>query len=230
MTNNGDLAGEPAALLERANALDPSNEHTLWLLAIARQQAGNHQAALAGFDQLANIVAGNPEALATIEQMRSQSVKQMALVDGADNSTIKPSSTNTEEPAIETTTGASASGSEGDYGATVTVNVDLTPEALAAVDAGAAVFVYAKATTGPPMPLAVSRHTVDDLPLSITLDDSMAMIPSMKLSSFPRITVGARISPSGNPIGQSGDWFVEIDNVTMADTPELALKISQQVP
>lgn len=230
MVKDGDLAGEPTALLERANALDASDEHTLWLLAIARQQAGEHTAALAGFDRLATIAANNPEALATIEQMRSRSVKEMALGDLAGNRPVDPSTEISTESAIEPPSDTPANSDADGAGTTVEVSVDLTPEALAAVNSGDAVYVYAKATSGPPMPLAVSRHTVGDLPLSITLDDSMAMIPTMTLSSFPKVTVGARISPSGNPIAQSGDWFIEFGDVSLSDTKKLAITISQQLP
>lgn len=228
MIRNGDLAGEPTSILERANAMDASNEHTLWLLAIARQQAGDHDAALAGFDQLAAIAADSPEALATIEQMRSRSVKEMAIGAGnsSNTSTNNISNANTENSATDSST----KNSEANVGASLMVNVDLTPQVMAAVDADHAVFVYAKATQGPPMPLAVSRHTVGELPLSITLDDSMAMIPTMKLSSFPNVTIGARISLSGNPVAQSGDWYIEVSDVTLSDTEKLSLTIDQQVP
>ena len=230
MMANGDLAGEATALLERANTMDGSNEHTLWLLSIARQQSGNHAAALAGFDQLATIARDNPEALATIEQMRSRSVREMAMrsVEQSDEQTGDIPTDNTagqstaEEPLAQEF--------EIEQGPRVTVNVDLTPTAKAAVDNGHAVFVYAKATSGPPMPLAVSRHTVAQLPLTITLDDSMAMLPDMMLSSFDNVTIGARISPSGNPIAQSGDWFIEVVNVALNDTQTLTLMIDQQVP
>lgn len=56
------------------------------------------------------------------------------------------------------------------------------------------------------MPLAIQRRQADSLPLTITLDDSMGMLPSMKLSSAPQVVVGARISRSGNATPQSGDF------------------------
>jgi cytochrome c-type biogenesis protein CcmH len=55
------------------------------------------------------------------------------------------------------------------------------------------------------MPLAALRKQVRDLPLSFTLDDSMAMTPGMSLSAFPRVVVGARISKSATAAAQPGD-------------------------
>ncbi|HKJ51213.1 MAG TPA: c-type cytochrome biogenesis protein CcmI, partial [Gammaproteobacteria bacterium] len=83
-----------------------------------------------------------------------------------------------------------------------------------------AVFVYAKAMQGPPMPLAVKRLRLADLPAKLTLGDGDAMIPSMKLSSFDKVIVGARVSQSGNPIAQSGDFYTERDSVDSANPPE----------
>ena len=40
---------------------------------------------------------------------------------------------------------------------------------------------------------------------TFTLDDSMAMSPAMKISSFPDVVVAARVSKSGNAMPQAGD-------------------------
>jgi cytochrome c-type biogenesis protein CcmH len=55
------------------------------------------------------------------------------------------------------------------------------------------------------MPLAILRKQVKDLPVRFTLDDSLAMSPAMRLSSVPRVVVGARISRTGNAMPQPGD-------------------------
>jgi cytochrome c-type biogenesis protein CcmH len=55
------------------------------------------------------------------------------------------------------------------------------------------------------MPLAVQRVKVRELPVSFSLDDSMAMAPGMSLSAHPRVVVVARVSRSGSPAAQPGD-------------------------
>lgn len=67
------------------------------------------------------------------------------------------------------------------------------------------VFVFARATNGPPMPLAVLRKQVKDLPVDFVLDESMAMAPGMSLGAFDSVVVGARVSKRGNPMPASGD-------------------------
>jgi cytochrome c-type biogenesis protein CcmH len=92
------------------------------------------------------------------------------------------------------------------------------------------VFVYAKAAAGPPMPLAVQRITVADLPTSLRLDDSMAMMPAMKLSSFPQVIVGARISPSGQAMPQPGDLEGETGPIPSNSSGPVAVTIDRIRP
>ena len=67
------------------------------------------------------------------------------------------------------------------------------------------VFIFARAAQGPPMPLAVQRVRVRDLPIEFSLDDSMAMAPGMHLSAHASVVVGARVSKRGQPTAQPGD-------------------------
>jgi cytochrome c-type biogenesis protein CcmH len=83
--------------------------------------------------------------------------------------------------------------------------VSLSPGLKGKASPDDTVFVFARAAEGPAVPLAVARTRVRDLPYRFSLDDSMAMAPAMKLSAFPRVVVGARISKSGNAAPQPGD-------------------------
>lgn len=83
--------------------------------------------------------------------------------------------------------------------------VSLSPQFKAQAAPEDTVFVFARAVEGPPMPLAVARTKVRDLPYRFQLDDSMAMAPGMKLSAFPTVVVTARISKSGTATPQAGD-------------------------
>ena len=83
--------------------------------------------------------------------------------------------------------------------------VSLTPGLAARTAPDDTVFIFARAVSGPPMPVAVLRRQVRDLPLSFVLDDSLAMTQTRKLSMFTEVMVGARISRAGNALPQSGD-------------------------
>jgi cytochrome c-type biogenesis protein CcmH len=81
---------------------------------------------------------------------------------------------------------------------------------------------------GPPMPLAVKRLQLQDLPISVSLSDADAMMPAMTLSSFDQVIVGARVSVSGNPVAQAGDFYIEQDSVDSTNPPaQISLTIDQ---
>jgi cytochrome c-type biogenesis protein CcmH len=92
-------------------------------------------------------------------------------------------------------------------GEKVTVAVDISSQAREKFSAGDTVFVYAKAKQGPRMPLAVQRLTLAELPTTVTLDDSMAMMQGMNMSAFEQLVISARVSKSGSAIAQSGDYI-----------------------
>jgi cytochrome c-type biogenesis protein CcmH len=135
-------------------------------------------------------------------------------------------------PAAPATTAATAADTSGGGAATaaggaeIRVEVAVAPALLGQVEPGDTLFVLARAESGPPMPLAVSRHRADELPLTVTLNDSMAMMPAMRLSAFPRVKVSARISKSGQAGTQPGDLVAGdqvVDSATPPDSVQLLI-------
>jgi len=90
------------------------------------------------------------------------------------------------------------------------------------------VFVFARAVDGPRVPLAILRKQVKDLPITFTLDDSMAMNPAMRLSTVTQVIVGARVSKSGNAIAQPGD-LQGLSKPTAVGATGLRIEIAEEV-
>lgn len=112
----------------------------------------------------------------------------------------------------------------------VKVRVALAPALAAQAKPGDSLFIAARAVDGPPMPLAVSRHTVAELPLSITLDDSMAMVPGHSLADVQQFYVMARVSKSGTANAAAGDLEGKSATVNVKDAAEIDISIDHTLP
>ena len=112
----------------------------------------------------------------------------------------------------------------------LSVSVTLDPQLAATAAADDTVFIFARATQGPRMPLAIVRKQVKDLPVTVTLDDSMAMMPAMKLSNFEQVDIGARISKSGNAMPESGDLQGIVSPIATQSSETIQVTINSSVP
>ena len=119
---------------------------------------------------------------------------------------------------------------DSDIKKSIQVMVSLPPELQSKVAPNTTMFIYARASKGPPMPLAVYRGLAKDLPITVTLDDSMAMMPQMTLSSFPKVIIGARLSSNGQPQGQSGDYEGFSDVIEISKNPIVNILINTIKP
>ena len=91
------------------------------------------------------------------------------------------------------------------------------------------VFVYARATDGPRMPLAIVQKQVRDLPADIELNESQAMAPGMSLARFPKVIVGARISKSGDALARPGDLEGSSGPIRVGGKEAVAVRIAAVV-
>ena len=195
--NDKSLIGQPSDLITKVLTLEPENMEALWLGGMAKAQSGEDQAAYDRWKKLLGLLSPDTEDYKNINGLLDQLL--------AENPQVKVGETTNK------TTVASVSGVE------VTIDVSLADELKASAKAGDIVFIYAQALSGPKMPLAIERKKVSDLPLTVTLNDAMAMMPTMKLSSFPQVKLLARISTSGNAMQQPGDLIGAVEPVSIDD-------------
>ena len=109
------------------------------------------------------------------------------------------------------------------------LKVSLNPALLQDLSPESAVFVFVRAVDNPGPPLAVLRKTVAELPFEIALNDSHAMMPNRTISSAENVIVGVRISLSGNPERQPGDYEQLSDSIPADFSKTLELVISDKI-
>lgn len=231
MQQGGQMAGRPEALINEALVAAPENTTALWLSGMALEQQEKYQETLDRWTVLRPLLEDIPQEQEQLDilinRVKAKLSGDAAVADSSvDKSDVaKPSAA---APAVNAD-GAADSGARvvtkdaAASGAQVTLSVSLSDAMLEQVSPEDSVFIYAKAQTGPPMPLAAKRLQVKDLPTTVILDDSMAMMPQFKLSAFDTLIVGARISKSGNAVGQDGDLYTEQEKVAHGDTVTLSI-------
>ena len=121
-----------------------------------------------------------------------------------------------------------AAGAPVPVGPEIKLSVTLAPElSLSDLGPAAQLFIIAREAEGTP-PIAVIRQPPSALPGEFSLSDANSMIQGRSLSAYPEITVVARLSRSGQPTAQPGDWQAEAV-VRPGDPETVALVIDEVV-
>ena len=167
--------------LQQALKLDPAHQRARFFLGIALRQQGKAAEAARTWEPL----------LATLGDGNGATLR--AEVDAARR--------DAGLPPLPAPKPAAA----GAHALTVTVALDPAFAERVRLRGDATVFVIARQPDGPPMPIAVEKHSVSELPLKVVLDDGDGPMPTAKLSGVGEIEVLARISDSGSPMRQTGD-------------------------
>ncbi|WP_165676397.1 c-type cytochrome biogenesis protein CcmI [Metapseudomonas otitidis] len=174
---------EVQALTEDALKADPNEVTSLGLLGIAGFEEGRFKDAIGYWERL-------------IAVLPQDDPSRAALQGGIDRARERLAENGETLPERETLTKSMPQ---------LKVRVDLAAALKDKVKPGDTVFIFARAAEGPPMPLAVKRLTVKDLPAEVVLSDADAMMPQLKISSFPQVQLVARVSREGN--AKSGEWI-----------------------
>ncbi len=185
MAQGQKLAGKPTELIKKALRLDPQNPKARYLAGFASIEEGNLKGAIAHWEQL---LAELPPEQTGVDMLREKiaELRQQAGMPAA-----------TAEAAPRAKPADAAASISGKARINAALKDQAAPEDT--------LFIFARAVSGPKMPLALLRVKVKDLPVDFTLDDSMSMSPQMKLSNFPDVVIVARVSKSGTAMTQPGD-------------------------
>lgn len=206
MNSAGNLQGMPETLLDKALQLDPNNRAGLWLAGISAQQVGKHDVAIEHWQKLLPQLENDAQARQEIEKMMAQSREQLGLL----------------EPVQVAAEIVSAKKS-------LTVNVDISDSLKSGLSPNMTVFVVARALSGPPVPLAVVRRQVGELPFKVVLDDSAAMAPIAKISDHDIVNISARVSLSGTATRQAGDIISQWLTVETTQAEAVSLTIDEVI-
>lgn len=170
---------EAVALLRHALEKQPMHQRARWFLGIAQRQARQPAEAAKTWEPLLGVVDAS-----TVGSLRGEINAARAEAGLA--------------PLPEAPPAAPAE-------ALLRITVELAPELESKLAPNDVLFVIARQSGGPPMPLAVKRLPVGKFPVTVELGDGDSPMPTMKLSQAAQVEILARVSHQGVANRSAGD-------------------------
>jgi cytochrome c-type biogenesis protein CcmH len=203
VVNKGSLQGEPARQIAQALKLEPTNLKALLL--------------------------GGKEAFERKKYPQAIEFWEKALAATQDPSVRRPLETSIAEARAFTAEAGGKPVAAPEGSTFVAGRVSVTDDLKDKVAPEDTVFIFARPAEGSRMPVALLRKRGSDLPLDFALDDSLAMVQTAKLSQYPKLLLGVRVSKRGDAIPVAGDLEGELGPVKLGETG-LKLQISRVRP
>ena len=187
---NGNFAGKPQQLINKALTLDPNNLLALWLSGTAAFNAQNYKAAVQSWEKLAKQLPPETDEARAIAA---------SITEARNKGGLSPSAA----PVI------SNQGVSGQVG--------IASALQSKIKAGDVLMVIAR-KPGERMPVAVLKTAVTAFPISFVLNDSLAMSPNALISQLPEVSVEVRISKTGMAMPESGDLISAPQTIKVGTT------------
>lgn len=206
LTDQTSMNGRAALLIEEALKLQPNQPKALWYGGLIALQSENLPVARDRFKAL--LALNPPEQVRTLLERQIQDIGEQ-LGEASSQKTAAPASMRK-----------------------VTVKVSLSPTLQQQLKQPVSLFVLARNPKQPGAPLAVERHVSSELPLQVELTTDDAMLPTRTLADAQAVEVVARLSASGMPTEQSGDYFGSATYSFVKDGEQgsVTIEINQRVP
>lgn len=218
LTDEASLAGRAGQLFDTALQKAPNHPKALWYGSMAALQAGNLRL---GRDRLQLLMAQNPpEELRGVLERQIQDLNQQLGESGG-----APALAAAVPPASAADSAATQPGQR-----MIRVAVTIAPQVQQQLREPMAMFILARDPAAGGPPLAVKRLSSSAAPLTVELSERDAMIATRTLASVPRVQVVARLSRSGTPQAQGGDYYGQADYEFGKDAGTLQIVIDRTVP
>jgi cytochrome c-type biogenesis protein CcmH len=195
----GEASDRSTKLFENALALDPDNPNALFYAGDGAARRGDTTLAADRWERL--LAQEAPPEIRELLQRKISEWRGLPLP--------------TAQPALSD--------------AVVSINLSVSDAALSDLPADATVYVIARDPAQASPPIAVTPLRLSELPLVVSLSDHDAMGAGRPLSGFAELEIIARVSISGSPMAQSGDWSGSL-RVNTNDATSIDLVIDQKVP
>ncbi|MDH5472660.1 MAG: c-type cytochrome biogenesis protein CcmI [Gammaproteobacteria bacterium] len=209
MSEGERISDKSSKAILKAIELEPDNLQALWMAGMVFNAQGDYKKALSYWYKLEPMLNNDIDSQI---QLREQISNAEQNISADSIASIKKNLTVTTAATLK---------------AEITVDVSLEDALKDKVAETDTLFIFAKAMQGPPMPLAAVKHSVSVLPVTVTLNDAMAMMPAMKLSNFDQVKISAVISKSGQPGMNPGDLYGEQMAVKVIADQKVSLVINK---
>jgi cytochrome c-type biogenesis protein CcmH len=245
VSGQGQIDNEMITVLEDAVARDPSQQKGLWLLGVASSQSGYDAKAIEYWQTLVQQLEPGTSIAGSVQKQISQAQNRLGIEQesSAEMEVIKPDvspkmevikrDVSPKREVIKPDVSAEREGIEQDAGADqegIKLHLSASDELKANMPSSAILFIIIRSAgpVGGP-PLGVRRISNPVLPLELTISDRDSMMAERKISSESELRLQARLSLSGAPNAQSGDWQSAAVTVPLKTTETVQLVIDQRV-
>lgn len=200
---NQQMTPAVQAIVDQALSLDPEDPSTLLLVGMDSFFTANYQKAIDSWQ--------------IILDSDRKDVDRSAIINAIDSAKMRMGSETSEMPNDEAHAGVQNTAK------TVNVEVSVSDELAQQVGSSDMLFIFARNTEGPKVPLAAVKVSAKSLPTTITLDDTTSMGGDVKLSGAKQVEIIAVLSKHGTVKPQTGDLKGHLAMVNVGDTAQLII-------
>jgi len=218
------ITPEVEKMVDRVLASVPDNSQAHWLKGMAAYQSGVFADAVKHWQPLLDAMPVDAQGR---EMLAAQVADARERAGMPPLPTVAPSTAPAAPappaPALAADAASAAAGPR------LHVRVEIDPALQARLQPGDVLFVSARASEGPRIPLAARRISPIALPLDLELSDADAMAPQFRLSTVTQVVVNARISHTGIANAAPGDFEAPPHTTATSASEPFTLRIEHVV-